>query len=143
MFPRSRGRRRALVLLGGGVFALSSGFPLIAGVGPALLPPWIGIADVGCAGVLLLLATVIGRAGRGAGADRVDYRVCRRAADVALLGLAVFLVVGDRIPWHVLLPGLVWRGWLLVQVLPAASRLWRNADVIDSAPTEDEAHETA
>jgi len=41
--------------------------------------------------------------------------------------IAVFLVAGDRIGWHILLPGLAWRAWLLAWVLPSALSLWKGA----------------
>ena len=44
-----------------------------------------------------------------------------RGATALLLLIGVFLVVGERVGWHILLPGLAWRAW----VLPAALSLWR------------------
>ena len=41
--------------------------------------------------------------------------------------ICVFFVVGDQIGWHILLPGLAWRAWLLVWVLPAALSLWEGS----------------
>jgi len=38
--------------------------------------------------------------------------------------LAVFLVVGEQIRWNVLLPGLAWRAWLLLYLLPAGITAW-------------------
>jgi hypothetical protein len=45
--------------------------------------------------------------------------------------LALFLIGRPHIKWDVLVVGLVWRGWLFVQVLPAlvaALRLPSNRD---------------
>ena len=30
----------------------------------------------------------------------------------------LFLLLRDRVAWHVLLPGLAWRAWVLVSTLP-------------------------
>ena len=105
-------------------------FPVVAAVAqPDPSPLWAGMADVALA--ILTCAcgfTIAARAG-----ERFDDRVVRSAfriyrvgATALLLLIGVFLVVGDRIGWHILLPGLAWRAWLLAWVLPAALSLWRS-----------------
>jgi hypothetical protein len=51
--------------------------------------------------------------------ERTAARITRAASTVILVLLVVFFVVGDRIDWQVLLPGLAWRAWLFVYALPA------------------------
>lgn len=117
-------------LVGGAavLFAASTMFPVVAAVAqPDPSPLWAGMADVALA--ILTCAcgfTIATRAG-----ERFDDRVVRSAfliyrggATALLLLIGVFLVVGNRIGWHILLPGLAWRAWLLAWVLPAALSLW-------------------
>ena len=44
-------------------------------------------------------------------------------ASVPLPLLVVFFLAGAYVRWDVLLPGLAWRGWLLMYSLPAALAL--------------------
>ena len=106
-------------------------FPIVAAVvQPDPSPLWAGIADVALA--ILTCAcgfTIATRAGERFD-DRVvrsAFRIYRAGATALLLLIAVFLVVGDRIGWHILLPGLAWRAWLLAWVLPAALSLWEGS----------------
>ena len=111
------------------LFAVSTMFPIVAAVvQPDPSPLWAGMADVALA--ILTCAcgfTIATRAGERFD-DRVvrsAFRIYRAAATALLVLIGVFLVVGDRIGWHILLPGLAWRAWLLAWVLPAALSLWR------------------
>jgi hypothetical protein len=135
------GRRpnaRPLVLALLGLATISTAFPLVASVLPAAdLPAWLGPLDVACAGALLLAAIAVARrAGQPDGEIVATcFRLYRAAAGLLLALLAAFLVVGDAIRWDVLVPGLAWRGWLLVHVLPGALSLWRDgATGRDAAP---------
>ncbi len=66
-------------------------------------------------------------------AIRVSYRIYRGLASGPLALLVLFFVVGDHIRWHVLLPGLAWRAWLLMYSLPAAIAAYQS----DQAPDRD------
>jgi xanthine/uracil permease len=120
---------RRLVLVAALLLAVSTMFPIVAAVvQPDPTPLWAGIADVGLAVVICACGlTIATRA-----TERFDDHVVRsafrsyRAGATALLTLtAVFFIAGDRIGWHILLPGLAWRAWLLAWVLPGALSLWR------------------
>jgi hypothetical protein len=41
--------------------------------------------------------------------------------------LVLFFVAGDRISWNILLPGLAWRAWLFVMVVPSWVAAWRGS----------------
>ncbi len=55
----------------------------------------------------------------------VSYRVYRGGASLLLVLLSIFLVIGDRVEWNILLSGLAWRTWLLVYALPAGVTAWK------------------
>ena len=116
-----------MVVASGCVFAVSTGFPVVASMlaGPA--PRWLGILDVGVAGVLVATGIAIAaKAPSGLSRTAIErsFRVYRGSATLFLVLLAVFLLVGDGIKWSILLPGLAWRAWLAAWVLPAALTLW-------------------
>ena len=129
-WPLSLSRRwgRTLVRLGAGLFTLSTAFPVLASLVPAgRLPGWVGYLDVVLAGLLVLIMILILAAAGNNIPSRVKqfcYEVYRGAASLPLLLLVVFFVLGDRIQWTVLLPGLAWRAWLVLYSLPAALTVW-------------------
>ena len=106
-------------------------FPIVAAVvQPDPSPLWAGRADVALAVLTCVCGfTIATRAGERFDdrAVRSAFRIYRGGATALLLLIAVLLVVGDRIGWHILLPGLAWRAWLLAWVLPAALSLWEGS----------------
>jgi hypothetical protein len=104
-------------------FAVSTAFPVVASLmNVTEMPRVLGIADVVMAAVLV--ATALAMQGRATALVRdVDrrtaYVVIRAGSVAALVLLALFLIGRPHIKWDVLVVGLVWRGWLFVQVLPA------------------------
>lgn len=122
---------RRLVLVTALLFAVSTMFPIVAAVvQPDPSPFLAGVVDVALAFLTGACGlTIATRAG-----ERFDDRVVRSAfrmyrtgATALLVLICVYFVVGDRIGWHILLPGLAWRAWLLAWVLPAALSLWEGA----------------
>jgi hypothetical protein len=72
----------------------------------------------------VLVAIALAMQGRATALVRDDdrqtaYVVIRAGSAAALVLLALFLIGRPQIKWDVLVVGLVWRGWLLVHVLPA------------------------
>lgn len=122
---------RPLVLFTTGLFAVSTLFPIVAAIAqPDPTPLWAGAADVALAFVASVCAFIVAqRAGErfDEGVVRTAFRIYRGGATVLLALISIFLVVGDRIGWHILLPGLAWRAWLMAWVLPAALSLWEGS----------------
>ena len=113
------------------LYGVSLLFPLVASVRPAgNAPLWVGVLDVGLALLLLLLHALIVPQVRGRVDTAVElraYRLYRSLAALPLLLLLLFFLVGDRILWGVLLPGLAWRSWLLLYSLPFVLAGWESA----------------
>jgi hypothetical protein len=109
---------RACVVL----FALSTAFPVVAGVLYTGRPPrWLGIADVAVAALLFIAAAALASRGRGAVTDAhrlAALRAAHRVAAIIPALLAAYFVSGPRVDWAVLVVGLAWRGWLLLYTLP-------------------------
>lgn len=105
-------------------FVISLVFPTAAGLAQdaAALPAWWGIADVVFAFILAALAiTVAARFDRSKTPEieRVTYRMYRIVVNLILVLLVIFLVAGDHVRWTIFLPGIAWRGWLLLYAYPA------------------------
>ena len=116
---------RCGVVLGG----LSVIFPLVAGLGAMERPlRWIGVLDVVFAlAWVMVMMLIVGLAQNQIDirAKETSYQIYRLLAHLLLVLLAAFFMVGDRINWNVLLPGLAWRLWWLVYTLPATLAVWR------------------
>jgi hypothetical protein len=122
---------RTLILVGGGLLAVSTAFPVVAGVLRAPAPGWLGIADVVVAALLVshgFLIAARGSATADPGVSDLSLRVLRGGASLFLVLLVVFFLAGHRVKWDVLLPGLAWRAWLFVWVLPGALALWHRSE---------------
>jgi len=123
-------RGKPVVLAGAGLLCASTAFPVVASVlREDQVGPLMGVLDV----VLAFVAVATGWlivATAGTLDERVirtSCRVYRVAGNVLLVLLITFFLVGDRIRWNILLPGLAWRGWLLMYALPAGVSAWQSA----------------
>jgi ABC-type uncharacterized transport system fused permease/ATPase subunit len=106
------------------VFVISLGFPVTVSLAKntASFPQWWGTLDVSLAFVLAILALVILALGQGRVTKDIEdasYRAYRLLIHGIFALMVVFLVFGDQIAWINGLPGLAWRAWLLLYVLPA------------------------
>jgi hypothetical protein len=52
------------------------------------------------------------------------FRSYRGLSNIFLALLVLFFLAGEHVRWNILLPGLAWRAWLLVLVLPSWLSLW-------------------
>jgi hypothetical protein len=112
------------------VFGISLGFPVTSGLSKntASFPQWWGTLDVSLAFVLAIMALVILALGQGRVTKHVEdasYRAYRLLIHGIFALMVVFLVFGDQIAWINGLPGLAWRAWLLLYVLPAWLAVFR------------------
>ena len=114
---------RGLLVTSAGLFLVSSAFPVAASILPVdRHPRWLGVADVAIAAALVVLGLMLVAKQPGpfpAGVIASSFRAYRALATAFLILLTLFFVFGDAIRWSILLPGLGWRGWLLVLALPS------------------------
>jgi hypothetical protein len=127
--PSGVGSSRGLVVSSAGLFAASSVFPVAASVLQVDRPPrCVGVLDAAIAIALVALGMVIVSRKASEFAAPViasAFRAYRGLANALLILLALFFIAGECIRWSILLPGLAWRGWLLVTVLPSWLSLWQ------------------
>lgn len=113
---------RALGRICVALFALSTAFPLAAGVLHLSRPlRWMGIADVVVATLLFCSTAAVWMRGRSAVSDGHRLAALRATQSVITVIpalLATYFVAGSRIDWAVLVIGLAWRAWLLLYSLP-------------------------
>jgi hypothetical protein len=105
------------------LFLISLLFPVVAGLSKdtASFPAWWGRLDVGIAFILAIMTFVIYGLAHGSvdrQAEVTTYRAYRILIHVIFVLVVVFLLFGDRITWVNGLPGIAWRAWLLLYILP-------------------------
>lgn len=120
---------RTLVWACGGLFVVSTAFPVVASLLRSPAPAWLGIADVAVAAVLLACGFLIAAKGSvkaDSAALGLSLRVLRGGANLLLGLIVLFFLAGEYVKWDILLLGLAWRAWLFVWVLPGAIALSRS-----------------
>jgi hypothetical protein len=122
-----------IILLALGLFCLSTSLLLIASTAPQRIEAGqvtpLGIVDVVLAFVVVILGIVI----YGKGIKLVtlptwqtSYLVATVLPALVLVGIWLFL---GKITWiDVLLRGLAWRVYILLQTLPAAIAIWNHQE---------------
>jgi hypothetical protein len=104
-------------------------FPLVASIfSSEAFPKWLGYLDVVIAFALVIMTILIDVIARGKIESHViqaSYRLYRLLVGLPLALLIVFFIFGDHIDWSILLPGLAWRSWLLLYILPAGLTVWQ------------------
>jgi hypothetical protein len=104
-------RARPLVLAWGGMFVISTAFPVVASVLRSPAPRWLGIADTVVAAVLVCHGFLIAAKGSAKAEPHVPelgLRVLRGGANLFLALIVVFFLAGEHVKWDILLSA--WRG---------------------------------
>lgn len=124
---------RLVILLTLGLFCLSMGLLLTASTMPTRIEAGqvtpLGVVDVATAFVVIFLGIVI----YGKGVKLVELPVWQNSYALATVLPALVLVAIwfalSKISWiDVLLPGLAWRMYVLLQTIPPAFALWNHQE---------------
>ena len=102
-------------------YSISIALLLIASMARSPLPSWGGYLDVGIAFLIAGLGFVIFGRGRSNPQYRVGHRAALNIVPVMLVGMWVF---HSRFDFNVLLPGLAWRTFFFLHILPYGVGLW-------------------
>jgi len=126
-------RWRLVVLFGLGLFCMSVALLLVASTSPGRIEAWqltwLGGLDVLTAFAVAIIGILIyAKAWNRVGNSerQISYRLATALPVTMLLAMWVF---ANRIMWwDVLLPGLAWRTYVVLQTLPAAIAVWKPQD---------------
>jgi len=104
------------------LFAISTAILLIASTAKTPVPAWGGYVDVGI--VILIAMTGFALHQRNQGAPRYDmsHQVAVYLFPLILVGMWIFR---DALDFNILLPGVAWRTYFLLSILPYVLRLWK------------------
>lgn len=97
-------------------------FIILFGISTALLPAWGGYLDVGI--VVLLAFTGIAVRQRDKSTPRYDisHQVAVYLFPIVLVGMWLYR---NSLDFNILLPGLAWRTYLFLSILPHGLDLWK------------------
>ena len=112
------------MLVGLLMLLVSTGQLMYASMHPGALPRWGGVVDVAVAFLLVgWLAALHLKHGRAVGRTELlqSNQVLAFLFPLVFVGL---WLAADRLTWNILLPGLAWRSFVVVQALPAALAAW-------------------
>jgi hypothetical protein len=111
-----------LILLFLILFAISATILVIASTVKTPIPAWGGYLDVAI--VVLIAVTGFALHQRDQGAPRYDmsHQVAVYLFPLIVVGMWVFR---DALDFNILLPGVAWRTYFLLSILPHALSLWK------------------
>ncbi len=119
---------RTLVIVSLVLFVISTAFPVVAGLVRAEdLPSWLGLVDVSLALVFVIAVFALDGMNKQKVSEQViqvSYRIYRAMGTLPLILLVIFFLAGSAIRWEILLPGLAWRTWIFIYMLPIGLTLW-------------------
>ena len=104
------------------LFVISTSILLIASTAKSPVPAWGGYLDIGI--VVLIAFTGFVIHGRGKGASRYDmsHQIAIYLFPIILVGMWVYR---DALDFNILLPGVAWRAYFFLSILPHAIGLWQ------------------
>lgn len=118
---------RGIILLWGIMYSVSAALLLRASVSPERGPLWLGIIDGLLAFILVFTMAAISRIARGTIAPQTLARSYQIGIYLPAVLFAALWVLRDHFDWNILFPGLAWRTWLILFILPAILGLWKTA----------------
>ena len=103
------------------LFTISKTILLIASTAKTPVPAWGGYVDVGIVVLIALTGFALHQRDQGPRYD-MSHHVAVYLFPLILVGTWVFR---DALDFNILLPGLAWRTYFLLSILPHALSLWK------------------
>jgi hypothetical protein len=116
---------RSVVVLTAAQFLASTAIVLVASAVPPPLPKWVAGADITLVATLFVSAELLRRRGDGCLSVRLLQATTQVSATAVGLLIATVWMARDRVDLNILLPGLAWRTFLAVLILPWAASAFR------------------
>ena len=107
------------------LYTISTFILLIASTAKTPLPKWSGYADVSIAVLIAVLGFAIFGLNKMSLQYETNHRVALYLLPVILLGMWYFR---NLIDFNILLPGLAWRTFFFLHVLPYGLNVWKQIE---------------
>ena len=104
------------------LFGISTVLVLIASTAKTSLLAWIGYLDVGIVVLLAFIGIAIRQRDKSAPRYDISHQVAVYLFPVILVGMWLYR---NLIDFNILLPGLAWRTYFFLSILPHGLNLWK------------------
>jgi hypothetical protein len=104
------------------LFAISTAILLIASTAKTPVPAWGGYLDVGIVVLIALSGFAIHQRNKGTPRYDISHQVAIYLFPLILVGMWVYR---DSLDFNILLPGVAWRTYFFLSILPHALNLWK------------------
>jgi hypothetical protein len=106
------------------LFIISTAILLIASTAKTPVPPWGGYLDVGIVVLIAFIGFTIHQRNKSAPRYDISHPVATYLFPLILVGMWVYQ---DSLDFNILLPGLAWRTYFFLSILPHTINLWKSA----------------
>ena len=103
------------------LFIISSTILLIASTARTPVPAWGGYLGVAIVIIIALAGFMIYQRNQSASRYDLSFRVATYLFPLILVGMWIYR---NSLDFNILLPGLAWRSYFFLSILPYAIRLW-------------------
>jgi hypothetical protein len=104
------------------LFSISTALVLIASTARNPLPAWGGYLDVGIVVLIAFTGIMIHQRNRPTPRYDISHQIAVYLFPAVLVGMWVFR---NSIDFNILLPGLAWRTYFFLRILPHGINLWK------------------
>ena len=104
------------------LFAVSTTILLIASTVKSPVPAWGGYLDVGIVGLIAIIGFTLHQRKNGMPSYDISYQVAIYLFPLILVSIWLYR---NALDFNILLPGLAWRTYFFLSILPHAINLWR------------------
>jgi len=104
------------------LFGISTALVLIASAAKTPLPAWGGYLDVSIVVLIAFIGITIHQRNKSTPRYDISHQVAVYLFPVVLVGMWLYR---DSIDFNILLPGLAWRTYFFLSILPHGLNLWK------------------
>jgi hypothetical protein len=104
------------------LFAISTAILLIASTAKTPVPAWGGYLDVGIVILIVLTGFIIHQRNKSVPRYDISHQVAIYLFPLIVVGMWVYR---DSVDFNILLPGVAWRTYFFLSILPHAVSLWK------------------
>lgn len=103
------------------LFAISTAILLIASTAKIPVPSWVGYLDVGLVVLIAITGLTIHQRNKSTPRYDISYQVAIYLFPVMIVGMWLYR---NSLNFNILLPGLAWRTYFFLSILPHFLMLW-------------------
>jgi hypothetical protein len=104
------------------LFAISTAILLIASTARTSVPAWAGYLDVSLVALIAFTGLMIHQRNKNAPPYAISYQIAVYLFPLMILGM---WLARNSLDFNILLPGVAWRTYLFLSILPHAITLWK------------------